>query len=140
MARVTVEDCVDKVDSRFELVVLASKRARQISGGAPLTVVRDRDKNTVVALREIAEETVSLDGLKEDLISSYRKPVTANTSEASSRPDIDFLTEAGGVQVDDSEAVSEDLEASVESEDTPEVVDDGVEADFSDENIEEEKA
>ena len=58
MARVTVEDCVDKVPNRFDLVLLASHRARAISQGAPLTVDRDNDKNPVVALREIAEQTV----------------------------------------------------------------------------------
>ena len=58
MARVTVEDCVDKIPNRFDLVLLASQRARQISGGAELTIDRDRDKNPVVALREIADETV----------------------------------------------------------------------------------
>jgi DNA-directed RNA polymerase subunit omega len=59
MARVTVEDCIDKVENRFELVLLASHRARMISSGAPLTVDRDNDKNPVVALREIADETVA---------------------------------------------------------------------------------
>jgi DNA-directed RNA polymerase subunit omega len=58
MARVTVEDCVDKIPNRFDLVLLAAQRARQISGGGELTIDRDRDKNPVVALREIAEETV----------------------------------------------------------------------------------
>ena len=68
MARVTVEDCIEKVDNRFELVLLAGHRARMISAGAPLTVDRDRDKNPVVALREIADATVSPEDLKEDLI------------------------------------------------------------------------
>ena len=58
MARVTVEDCVDKIPNRFDLVLLAAQRARQVSGGAELTIDRDRDKNPVVALREIAEETI----------------------------------------------------------------------------------
>ena len=73
MARVTVEDCVDKVPNRFELVLLASQRARQVSGGAELTIDRDRDKNPVVALREIAEETVKPAELKESLISSLQR-------------------------------------------------------------------
>ena len=64
MARVTVEDCIDKVDNRFELVLLASHRARLISSGAPLTIDRDRDKNPVVALREIADETIAPDDLQ----------------------------------------------------------------------------
>ena len=75
MARVTVEDCIEKVDNRFELVLLAAHRARMISSGAPLTVDRDRDKNTVVSLREIAEETISPDDLKDDYIHSLQKHV-----------------------------------------------------------------
>ena len=73
MARVTVEDCVDKVDNRFELVLLASHRARLISSGAPLTIDRDRDKNPVVALREIADETVFPGELHESLIGNLQK-------------------------------------------------------------------
>lgn len=73
MARVTVEDCVDKVPNRFDLVLLAAQRARQISGGADLTLERDRDKNPVVALREIAEETVRPDHIAESLVSSLQK-------------------------------------------------------------------
>ena len=68
MARVTVEDCVDKIPNRFDLVLLAAQRARQISGGADLTIDRDRDKNPVVALREIAETTVKPKHLEEALI------------------------------------------------------------------------
>lgn len=73
MARVTVEDCVDKVSNRFDLVLLAAQRARQISGGAELTLDRDRDKNPVVALREIAEETVRPDNLEESLVGSLQR-------------------------------------------------------------------
>ncbi|MFZ3483101.1 DNA-directed RNA polymerase subunit omega [Sphingomonas sp. 3-13AW] len=73
MARVTVEDCVDKIPNRFDLVLMAAQRARQISGGAELTLDRDRDKNPVVALREIAEETVRPDHLKEAVITGMQK-------------------------------------------------------------------
>jgi len=73
MARVTVEDCVDKIPNRFDLVLLASQRARQISGGAELTIDRDRDKNPVVALREIAEQTVTPANLKESVVSGLQK-------------------------------------------------------------------
>jgi DNA-directed RNA polymerase subunit omega len=73
MARVTVEDCVDKVSNRFDLVLLAAQRARQISGGADLTIDRDRDKNPVVALREIAEETVKPRDLNEAIITNLQK-------------------------------------------------------------------
>ena len=70
MARVTVEDCIDKVENRFELVLLAGHRARMISQGASITVERDRDKNPVVALREIADQTLSAEDLKEQFIHS----------------------------------------------------------------------
>ncbi|GAA4659870.1 DNA-directed RNA polymerase subunit omega [Bartonella pachyuromydis] len=88
MARVTVEDCVDKVDNRFELVLLAGHRARQISQGAQITVDRDNDKNPVVALREIAEETLSPADLKEDLIHSLQKHVEVDEPEMAS----EFIT------------------------------------------------
>lgn len=81
MARVTVEDCIDKVDNRFELVLLAGHRARQISQGAQITVARDNDKNPVVALREIADETLSPADLKEDLIHSLQKHVEVDEPE-----------------------------------------------------------
>ena len=73
MARVTVEDCVDKVTNRFDLVLLAAQRAREMSGGAELTLDRDRDKNPVVALREIAEETVLPAELHDSLVGSLQK-------------------------------------------------------------------
>jgi len=81
MARVTVEDCIDKVDNRFELVLLAGHRARQISQGAPITVDRDNDKNPVVALREIADQTLSPEDLREDLIHSLQKHVEVDEPE-----------------------------------------------------------
>jgi DNA-directed RNA polymerase subunit omega len=81
MARVTVEDCIDKVDNRFELVLLASHRARQISQGGQITIARDNDKNPVVALREIADETLSPGDLKEDLIHSLQKHVEVDEPE-----------------------------------------------------------
>ena len=81
MARVTVEDCIDKVDNRFELVLLAGHRARQISQDAQITIPRDNDKNPVVALREIAEETLSPGDLKEDLIHSLQKHVEVDEPE-----------------------------------------------------------
>ncbi|WP_260482831.1 DNA-directed RNA polymerase subunit omega [Sphingomicrobium flavum] len=73
MARVTVEDCVDKVSNRFDLVLLAAQRARQISGGADLTIDRDRDKNPVVALREIAETTIKPKHLEEAVITNLQR-------------------------------------------------------------------
>lgn len=73
MARVTVEDCVDKIPNRFDLVLLAAQRAREISGGAELTIDRDRDKNPVVALREIADQTIRPDDLQQTLVSGLQK-------------------------------------------------------------------
>ena len=73
MARVTVEDCVDKIPNRFDLVLAAAQRARQISGGADLTIDRDRDKNPVVALREIAEQTVKPKHLEEAIVSNLQR-------------------------------------------------------------------
>ena len=81
MARVTVEDCVDKVENRFELVLVASHRARMIGSGSKLTIERDNDKNPVVALREIAEISVSPGDLKEDLIHSLQKYVEVDEAE-----------------------------------------------------------
>jgi len=82
MARVTVEDCVDKIPNRFDLVLLAAQRARQISGGAELTIDRDRDKNPVVALREIAEEMVRPDNLEDSLVQSLQRVQVDDEDEA----------------------------------------------------------
>src|SRR5688500_13498771 len=95
MARVTVEDCIDKVDNRFELVLLAGHRARQISQGAAITIPRDNDKNPVVALREIADETLSPDDLKEDLIHSLQKHVEVDEPESDGQE----LTDQSGATV-----------------------------------------
>ena len=81
MARVTVEDCVIKIPNRFELVLLAAQRAREITSGAPLSLDRDDDKNPVVALREIADETVGLDHLKESLVRGMQKHIEMDEPE-----------------------------------------------------------
>ena len=81
MARVTVEDCVDKVPNRFELVMLAAHRARSLASGSPLTVDRDNDKNPVVALREIAEETLTADQLREPAIESFQRQIEVDEPE-----------------------------------------------------------
>jgi DNA-directed RNA polymerase subunit omega len=81
MARVTVEDCVLKVPNRFNLVLLSAQRAREIAGGGELTVERDNDKNPVVALREIAEASIDLDNVRQDLISSLQKHVESDEPE-----------------------------------------------------------
>ncbi|MGO8737372.1 DNA-directed RNA polymerase subunit omega [Rhodoblastus sp.] len=93
MARVTVEDCIEKVDNRFDLVLLASHRARMVSSGAPITLSRDNDKNPVVALREIAEGTVVPEDLKEDFIHSLQKHVEVDEPEAEVVPTL--VTPAG---------------------------------------------
>ena len=86
MERVTVEDCVDKVPNRFELVLLAAHRARAVSSGAPISIERDNDKNPVVALREIAEQTISPEDLKEDLIHSLQAHVEVDEPEPEAAP------------------------------------------------------
>src|SRR5579862_320233 len=105
MARVTVEDCIDKVPNRFDLVLLASHRARMISSGTPITIERDNDKNPVVALREIADTTVSTDDLKEELVHSLQKYVEVDEPEPASVP----LIGAPGATVD-----ADDTEVTVE--------------------------
>jgi|SRR5579859_235071 len=81
MARVTAEDCVLKIPNRFELVMMASQRAREIGGGVALTIDRDNDKNPVVALREIAEETVGIEQLRESLVRGHQKVIPADDHE-----------------------------------------------------------
>ncbi len=81
MARVTVEDCVDKVPNRFELVMLAAHRARSLASGSPLTVERDNDKNPVVALREIADETLTAENLRESAIESFQRQIEVDEPE-----------------------------------------------------------
>ncbi len=99
MARVTVEDCVDKVENRFELVLLASHRARMISAGSPITIDRDNDKNPVVALREIADQTVQPQDLKEELIHSLQKFTEVDEPEPETVP---LIAGAGaGKEADD---------------------------------------
>ena len=100
MARVTVEDCIDKVDNRFELVLLASHRARLISQGAPITIDRDNDKNPVVALREIADERLAPEDLKEDLIHSLQKHVEIDEPE----PDASAMISTADSQTETSDA------------------------------------
>ncbi|HRY03733.1 MAG TPA: DNA-directed RNA polymerase subunit omega [Beijerinckiaceae bacterium] len=104
MARVTVEDCIEKVENRFDLVLLSAHRARMISSGQPITVDRDNDKNPVVALREIADGTLTPADLEEDFIHSLQKHVEVDEPEAeavpalmSSEPTTDA---AGDVQFD----------------------------------------
>ncbi len=126
MARVTVEDCVEKVPNRFELVLLAAQRARNLSRGEELTIDRDDDKNPVVALREIAEETVDRPALEQDLIKSLSRapePEPADEEVLDLIPtdqnifglqDVSAEEEAANMPVED--LSPEDIEAAIEAE------------------------
>jgi DNA-directed RNA polymerase subunit omega len=119
MARVTVEDCVDKVENRFELVLLAAHRARMIANGSPLTVDRDNDKNPVVALREIADESISPEDLNEDLIHSLQKYVEVDEPEAAPTAiEADTADDDAGIAFD--RMSEEELLRGLESIDPPE--------------------
>ncbi len=127
MARVTVEDCVEKIPNRFELVLLAAQRARNLSRGEELTVDRDNDKNPVVALREIADETIELSRLEHDLIKSLSRapePEPADEEVLDLIPtdqnifglqDISAEEEASALPVEEND-MPEDLEAAIEAE------------------------
>ena len=131
MARVTVEDCVVKVPNRFELVLLAAQRAREITSGAPLSLDRDDDKNPVVALREIAEDTVELNHLQESLVRGMQKHVEMDEPEEA--PELeqtlfgiaDPIGPVIGENETDEEAVDDELEEDLlaveEDEDLPEL-------------------
>jgi DNA-directed RNA polymerase subunit omega len=118
MARVTVEDCVVKVPNRFELVLLAGQRAREITAGAPLSIDRDDDKNPVVALREIADETIALDHLKDSLVRGMQKHVEMDEPEEAHEIELDQslfgMAMPGGVLIgageDEDEGVEEEEE------------------------------
>lgn len=130
MARVTVEDCVVKVPNRFELVLLAAQRAREITSGAPLTLDRDDDKNPVIALREIADDTIQLDHLQDALVRGMQKHVEMDEPEEA--PDLEQrlfgIADPTGPVIGedevDEEAVDEELEEdllTVEDEDEIEI-------------------
>lgn len=113
MARVTVEDCVEKVPNRFDLVVLAAQRSRDISSGAPLTLERDNDKNPVVALREIAEETVDPEHLKESRITLMQRYHKEDTPEEDDMEEI-AMAAGLGAEASDEEAVPRTAAAEAE--------------------------
>ncbi len=130
MARVTVEDCVLKVPNRFELVLLAAQRAREITSGVPLSIDRDDDKNPVVALREIADETISLPHLKELVVRGMQKHVEIDepeeTHELEVDPSVFGVAPPPGALFDDEDAAGArgfedaDVEDELESEDAGE--------------------
>ena len=105
MARVTVEDCIDKLPNRFELVLLAAHRARMISQGASITVDRDNDKNPVVALREIADESIVPEDLREEYIHSMQKHVEVDEPEETEVP---LIAQSGDMSVVDDQGQSQD--------------------------------
>jgi DNA-directed RNA polymerase subunit omega len=122
MARVTVEDCVVKVPNRFELVLLAAQRAREIASGAPLSLDRDDDKNPVVALREIADETVGLDHLKTSVIRGMQKHVEIDEPEETHELELDIslfgvAAPAGALIEDEPDVEAEELEDVVDEDD-----------------------
>ena len=127
MARVTVEDCVERIPNRFELVMLAAKRSREIASGSSLTVERDNDKNPVVALREIADETVPLDDLREELVRGLQKHIEVDEPEeddeiemmtaASLANEVGMEAAAAGVGADTSDKSAPDYGADDVTED-----------------------
>jgi DNA-directed RNA polymerase subunit omega len=125
MARVTVEDCVVKVPNRFELVLLAAQRAREITSGAPLTIDRDDDKNPVVALREIADETVGLMQLKDAVVRGMQKHVEIDEPEETTELEVDpaMFGVAAPVAVLDEENGSEETEFAEEGATSEEELD-----------------
>jgi DNA-directed RNA polymerase subunit omega len=114
MARVTVEDCVVKVPNRFELVLLAAQRAREISSGAPLSIDRDDDKNPVVALREIADETVALDHLKSSVVRGMQKHVEIDEPEEAHELELD--TALFGIGAPAGALMDEELEVEADAD------------------------
>ncbi|ABQ29754.1 MULTISPECIES: DNA-directed RNA polymerase subunit omega [Acidiphilium] len=128
MARVTVEDCIEQIPNRFELVLLAAQRARNLSRGASITIDRDNDKNPVVALREIADSTVDFGGLEQDLVKSLSRvpdPEPADEEVQDLIPtdqnifglqDVSAEEEAAAMAAESEEMTSEDIAAAIEAE------------------------
>ncbi|MHB1305042.1 MAG: DNA-directed RNA polymerase subunit omega [Acidiphilium sp.] len=128
MARVTVEDCIEQIPNRFELVLLAAQRARNLARGAAITIDRDNDKNPVVALREIADASVSFDGLEQDLVKSLSRvpdPEPADEEVQDLIPtdqnifglqDVSAEEEAAAMAAESEEMSSEDIAAAIEAE------------------------
>ena len=125
MARVTVEDCVLRVPNRFDLVMVAAQRAREISAGAQLTLERDNDKNPVVALREIADATVNTDALSESVVTGLQKHVENDEPEEEGQgfgvgAGEDMLAEMQQAQISDEDAEEADMTIDGEFEDAAE--------------------
>jgi len=135
MARVTVEDCVVKIPNRFELVLFAAQRAREITSGAPLSIDRDDDKNPVVALREIADETIGLDHLRMSVVRGMQKHIEIDEPEETHELDLD--TELFGV-MPAHPLQGEDVEIRAESEYAGEGDEDVEDEDVENEDVENE--
>lgn len=147
MARVTVEDCILKIPNRFELVMVASQRAREIGSGAPLIVDRDNDKNPVVSLREIADTDLSLDGLREALVKNHQKVIELEEEEEDiidvmegesewaqvSNQAADSELDAAGLSEDDGESEDDSTEESDDTEDLS--MDDFADEGLDDDNV-----
>src|SRR5262245_65981370 len=130
MARVTVEDCILKIPNRFDLVMLAAQRARDVSSGAALTIDRDNDKNPVVALREIAESTVYIESLQNSVVQGLRKHV--ETEEP---------VEEGGFGSGDTDILSDLTQVEAEgAEESEDIEEDDLEGEFEDEPLADEDA
>ena len=110
MARITVEDCIDKFESRFELVLVASNRARKLHSGESPTVEKDNDKNTVLALREIADETLSIDSLKEKLVQEYQTVSSQDEEDLSLEYSNSETEEVEDEEIKDEQILAEDSE------------------------------
>ncbi|MFN4164182.1 MAG: DNA-directed RNA polymerase subunit omega [Ferrovibrio sp.] len=128
MARVTVEDCVIKIPNRFELVLLAAQRARAISSGASLTLDRDNDKNPVVALREIADETVDIEGLRQRMIGGMQKHVEVDEPEEDNMAALMQSGEWAGVQQDNEDLAEGMSIDEADGDEGPEAADEAEEA------------
>jgi DNA-directed RNA polymerase subunit omega len=139
MARVTVEDCILRIPNRFELVMVAAQRARDITAGAPLTVQRDNDKNPVVALREVADGTVNLDLLRHELVHGLRRHVEAEETEESLATLAALREETHAPHIVQAEEAAEDAADEVGDEET-EVEDIFVGVDFGQEDVQDEES
>jgi DNA-directed RNA polymerase subunit omega len=125
MARVTVEDCVDKISNRFELVLLAAHRARSITSGSALLVDRDNDKNPVVALREIASTKVQHEGLKEEFLTSLQRHIETDEPE-SDKPTVETVDAPESIQISEADyARAMRADSDVKRQEVVEEVDDG---------------
>jgi DNA-directed RNA polymerase subunit omega len=125
MARVTVEDCVDKIQNRFELVLLAAHRARSITSGSALLVDRDNDKNPVVALREIASTKVQHEGLKEEFLTSLQRHIETDEPEAD-KPAVETVDAPENIQISEADyARAMRADSDVKRQEVVEEVDDG---------------